>query len=116
MTIARHETNARMSQAVVFNGVAYFAGQVGSVPDDGVAQQTEQALEKVDRLLTLVHSDRTRLLCAHVWLADIGDFDEMNAAWEAWVPDGSAPARATVEARLAHDHWKVEIMVWAATQ
>ena len=37
----------------------------------------------------------------------------MNRAWDAWVTPGQAPARATVEARLANPDWKVEIVVTA---
>jgi enamine deaminase RidA (YjgF/YER057c/UK114 family) len=38
----------------------------------------------------------------------------MNTAWDEWVEEGQAPARATVEARLANPLWKVEIKVTAA--
>jgi enamine deaminase RidA (YjgF/YER057c/UK114 family) len=41
-------------------------------------------------------------------------FDEMNAVWDAWVPDGHAPARACGEAKLARDVLKVEIIITAA--
>ena len=115
MSIQRIETNARMSQVVVHNGVAYLSGQVGSDPDGDVKAQTAQTLEKIDRLLTLAGSDRSNVLGANIWLTDITTgFADMNEAWEAWVPEGAAPARATVQSRLASDQWKVEIMVWAA--
>lgn len=115
MSIQRFETNARMSQVVVHNGVAYLSGQVGSDPDGDVKAQTAQTLEKIDRLLALAGSDRSKLLGANIWLTDIASgFADMNEAWEAWVPEGTAPARATVQSRLASDQWKVEIMVWAA--
>lgn len=112
--IERHQTNQRMSQATVHRGVAYFSGQVGKEPDAGVAEQTTQALGKIDALLAAVGTDRHHLLGANIWLSDISTFDQMNEAWEAWIPAGAAPARATVESRLAHAHWKVEIMAWAA--
>jgi enamine deaminase RidA (YjgF/YER057c/UK114 family) len=114
MTIERHRTNQRMSQATVHNGVAYFTGQVGTDPEAGVGEQTKQVLGRIDELLELTGSDREHLLGANVWLADIATFDEMNEAWEAWVPEGKAPVRATVESKLAAPHWKVEIMAWAA--
>ena len=44
----------------------------------------------------------------------MADFAEMNAVWDAWVPEGCAPARACGEARLARDSLKVEIIVTAA--
>jgi enamine deaminase RidA (YjgF/YER057c/UK114 family) len=53
-------------------------------------------------------------LSARIWLADITTFDEMNAVWDAWVPTGHAPARATVEAKLAGAEHAVEIGIVAA--
>lgn len=105
-----------MSQATVYQGVAYLSGQVGADPDAGVRVQTEQALEKIENLLGAVGSDKRSLLGANIWLADISTFDEMNEAWESWVPEGHTPARATVESGLAQKWWKVEIMVWAASR
>ena len=55
-----------------------------------------------------------RVLRAEVFLADMADFDGMNKAWDEWVVEGATPARATVEAKLAHADWKVEIVVTAA--
>ena len=71
-------------------------------------------LKEIDALLAKAGSDKTRILRAQVYLADITDFDGMNRAWDAWVAPGAAPARATVEARLADPGWKVEIVVTAA--
>ena len=112
MTIERIQTSARMSKIVKHNGVAYICGQVGE--GDGVAAQTEECLRRVDALLTEAGSDRTRILQAVIWLADMADFAEMNAVWDAWVPEGHAPARACGEAKLARDVLKVEIIVTAA--
>ena len=61
--------------------------------------QTQQILAEIDRLLALAGSDKSRILQATIYLANIGSFAEMNAAWDAWVPAGNTPARATVEAR-----------------
>jgi len=38
----------------------------------------------------------------------------MNAAWDAWGPEGHAPARACVEARMAWPEILVEIVMVAA--
>jgi PhzF family phenazine biosynthesis protein len=103
-----------MSQAVVQGGRMITAGIVADDPVPSVAAQTAQVLAKIDRLLTGVGSSRSLLLKANVWLADIACFEEMNAVWDAWVVKGSAPARATVEARLAGPQYLVEIMVEAA--
>ena len=113
MTIKRHEVGPRLSQAVVHGNTVYIAGQV-SADAPSVKGQTEQILQKIDRLLAAVGSDKSKLLSATVWLANMGSYDEMNAAWDAWVPSGQAPARATVEARLAAPKYLVEIAVVAA--
>lgn len=111
--IKRVETGTRMSQAVVYNGIVYLAGQVGK-PGESVADQTREVLAQIDRLLAECGSDKTRILTAQVWMADMAEFAEMNAVWDAWVPAGHAPARATGESALATPDYKVEIIVVAA--
>jgi enamine deaminase RidA (YjgF/YER057c/UK114 family) len=115
MTIDRIEPGARMSQAVVHGGVAYLAGQVAQdARGASVAEQTRAILARIDALLAQAGSDKTKLLSASIWLADIATFGEMNSVWDGWVAPGHAPARATVEARLAAPDFLVEIMVVAA--
>lgn len=112
--ITRIESNARMSQAVVHNGIAYLAGQVGA-EGESVTAQTEAVLAKVDDLLAKAGTDKTKLLTAQIWVANIEtDFAEMNTVWDAWVAEGCAPARWTGEAKLATPGFKVEIIVTAA--
>ena len=111
--IKRIECGTRMSEAVIHNGVVYLAGQVGN-PGDSVADQTREVLAQVDRLLAEAGTDKTRILKAQIWLADITDFAEMNAVWDTWVPQGHCPARATGEAKLATPEYKVEVIVTAA--
>lgn len=113
MTITRYATGPRMSQAVAHGDTVYLAGQVGT-PGAPVAEQTREVLASIDRLLAEAGSDKTRILSATIWLADMADFAAMNAEWDAWVPAGHAPARATGEARLAAPGYKVEIIVVAA--
>lgn len=112
--IRRIEPGPRMSQAVVHGDKVYVAGQVADDPTVDVTGQTVQILASIDRLLAAAGSDKTRILSANIYLADIGTFAQMNAAWDAWVPAGHTPARATVEARLAAPQYKVEIQVLAA--
>jgi enamine deaminase RidA (YjgF/YER057c/UK114 family) len=111
--IKRIECGSRMSMAVVHNGIAYLAGQVGK-PGESVTEQTREVLAQVDRLLAEAGTDKTRILTAQIWLADMNDFAEMNAVWDAWVPQGNCPARATGEAKLATPDYKVEVIVTAA--
>jgi enamine deaminase RidA (YjgF/YER057c/UK114 family) len=116
MPIKRIQAGPRMSQAVVHGNTVYIAGQVADTPVPSVAEQTKQVLAKIDRLLKEAGSDRSRLLSANIWLADIGRFDEMNQVWDAWVTPGSPPARATVQSTLARPTHLVEIMVTAALE
>ncbi|MCC1492878.1 RidA family protein [Cognatishimia sp. F0-27] len=108
----RLETSRRMSKIVKHNGTIYLCGQVGA--GDSVADQTRDCLSRIDALLEQAGSDREHILQAVIWLRDMADFAEMNAVWDAWVPEGHAPARACGEARLARDVLKVEIIVTAA--
>jgi enamine deaminase RidA (YjgF/YER057c/UK114 family) len=115
MSITRLHAGPRMSQAVVHGQTVYLAGQVADqAKGKSVGEQTREILATVDRLLVEAGSDRTRILSATIYLADIGSFAEMNAEWDAWIPAGHAPARATVEAKLAAPAYTVEIACIAA--
>ena len=112
--IQRLHTGPRMSQAAIHGRTVYLAGQVADDPSQDVAGQTRQVLASIDRLLDEAGADKTRILCATIYLADIGTFAQMNSVWDEWVPQGHTPARATVEAKLAAPAYKVEIQVIAA--
>ena len=113
--IQRQHTGARMSKIVRHGGLVYLCGQTssGHAAADTTAQ-TQEVLSRIDALLNEAGTDRGQLLTATVYLRDIADFAAMNAVWEAWMPAGAAPARTTVEARLAAPELRVEITVVAA--
>jgi enamine deaminase RidA (YjgF/YER057c/UK114 family) len=102
-----------MSHAVVHAGVVYTSGHVDSAAPD-VATQTKNVLARIEAVLHQAGSDKSRILSASIWLSDISAFAEMNAVWEGWIAPGAAPARATVESKLAAPEYKVEIAVIAA--
>lgn len=110
--IERIETGPRMSKIVKHNGVAYLCGQVGD--GTSVADQTRDCLSRIDTLLEKAGSSRKNILQAIVWLSDMSDFADMNSVWDAWVPEGHAPARACGESKLARTELKVEIIITAA--
>jgi len=115
MTIKRIQPGPRMSAGVVHNGVVYLSGQVAkNKAGASVAEQTKDILAIIDGLLAEAGTDKSKLITTNIWLADIGSFAEMNAAWDAWVAPGNPPARATVESKLASPQYTVEIMVSAA--
>ena len=114
MSLERIAPGPLMSQAVIHGNTIYLSGLVASDLDADVKGQTTQILARIDEVLAQAGSDKTKLLKANIWLTDIGTWSEMNEVWTEWVVPGSTPARATVEAKLAHPKIKVEIMVEAA--
>lgn len=111
--IKRIQPGARMSEAVIHGNTVYLAGQLGE-PGQDVTAQTATALAEIEALLAEAGSDKSKILMAHIWLADINDFADMNKAWDAWVDQANPPARATCEAKLFAPEYKVEIVVTAA--
>jgi enamine deaminase RidA (YjgF/YER057c/UK114 family) len=114
MQIQRFETKQRMSRAVVHNHCVYLCGQVAKDASADIKDQTLTTLEKIDALLASVGTDKTRLLSVTIYVKTMDDFQAMNAIWDAWVPEGLAPARACVEASMARPELLVEISVIAA--
>jgi len=113
--IRRIETGPRLSKVVIHNGTVYIAGLTAVNRDGDAKAQTEDILGQLNKHLEMAGTDRTKLLSAQIWIADMArDFDLMNAAWEAWIPAGAAPARATCQAMLASPAIRVEIVVTAA--
>lgn len=114
MSIQRLHTAQRMSKIVIHNHTVYLCGQVAEDRSADIGEQTRTMLDKVDALLEEAGSDRSKLLSATVYLNTMEDFAAMNAVWDAWVPEGHAPARACVQAAMASPELKVEISVIAA--
>ena len=111
--ITRIDPGARMSEAVIHGDTVYLAGQVGE-PGEDVIAQTKTVLAEIDALLARAGTDKSKILMATIWLADINDFGAMNSVWDQWIDPANPPARATSEGRLATPDYKVEIIVVAA--
>jgi enamine deaminase RidA (YjgF/YER057c/UK114 family) len=114
MSIQRINPGPRMSQAVVHGDTIYIAGQIAGDTTADAAGQTKQILAKIESLLREAGSDKSKLLSANIWLADVASYDAMNKVWDAWVTPGSPPARATVGSPLAGPQFLVEIAAIAA--
>jgi enamine deaminase RidA (YjgF/YER057c/UK114 family) len=112
--VQRIDVGARLSEMAVHNGVCYLAGQVAGDATQDISGQTRQVLAAIDALLARVGSDKSKLLMCQIFITDLADFPAMNAVWEAWLPAGCAPPRATVKAALAKPEWRVEMVVTAA--
>jgi enamine deaminase RidA (YjgF/YER057c/UK114 family) len=114
MIIQRFENGARFCRVLSHNGTVYLAGMTADDLSGDVVRQTRDTLAKIDHYLGMAASDKSKLLTATIWLRDIADFDLMNGVWDAWIDPSAMPVRATVEARMAGDGYRVEIMVTAA--
>jgi enamine deaminase RidA (YjgF/YER057c/UK114 family) len=113
-SIQRFDVGVRMSEMAVHGERIFLAGQVAGDATQDIGGQTRQVLAAIDALLARAGSDKSRIVMAQIYLADIADFSGMNAVWDGWVVPGHTPPRATVQAKLAKPEWKVEIVVMAA--
>jgi enamine deaminase RidA (YjgF/YER057c/UK114 family) len=114
LPIQRVHPGPRMSEMVIHNETVYLSGQIADDGSTDVESQTRDVLRQIDALLAEAGTDKSKLLTATIYLAEIGTFAAMNKAWDAWVDPANAPARATVEAQLAAPEYLVEIQVVAA--
>lgn len=81
--LQRFDTGPRMSEMTVHGGVCYLAGQIADDTSEDITGQTRQVLAEIDKLLAMAASDKTKILRAEIFLADIADFDGMNKAWDS---------------------------------
>ncbi len=112
--VQRFDVGARLSEMAVHNGVCYLAGQVPADASQDMQGQVQQVLAAIDALLARAGTDKRKILMCQIYIKDLADFPALNAVWEAWVPAGHAPPRATVQAHLAKPEWRVEMVVTAA--
>ncbi len=112
--IQRFHVGPRLSEMAVHHGVVYLAGQVPNDLTADIAAQTRDVLASIDRLLAEAGTDKTRLLQVQIFIRDMAYFPAMNEIWDAWVPAGHTPPRATVEAKMANPSCLVEIVCKAA--
>ena len=113
-SIKRHHPSGSLSRLVEFGNLVFVAGTTADNRSGSCKAQTEEVLKKIDRLLAEGGSDKSKILWANVWVTDMREKDQMDAAWQAWVDPNNKPARATVESRLGTPDTRVEIMMIAA--
>ncbi|EFL89276.1 RidA family protein [Ahrensia sp. R2A130] len=111
--IERIHTGERSSKIVKHNGTVYLTGQVGGTEGD-ITVQTHEVFSRVEALLKEAGSSKEQMLQVEIWLADMADFAAMNLVWNAWVPEGHAPARACGQVPMARAALKIEVIVTAA--
>jgi len=106
------------SQAVVAGGFVFASGQIpldpatGEFVEGGLAEQTEQVLRNLSKVLEAAGTSLSRVVKTTVYLADMNDFAAMNEVYGRYFSE-EPPARSTVQAaRLPRDA-RVEIDVIA---
>ncbi|MGB5948333.1 MAG: RidA family protein [Parvibaculum sp.] len=114
MTIRRIGIGKRLSEAVVHGDRVYLAGQVAEDASQPIRGQAEQILGQIDALLAEAGTDKSKLLFAQIWLADMNDFAAFNEVWDTWIDPANPPARACVQSPLVKPEWKAEVQVTAA--
>lgn len=115
MSITRLGVGPRLSRAVVHGDMVHLTGCIAErTKGRPVAEQMREILATIDHALAEAGSDKTRILSAQIHLARIEAYAEMNAEWDAWVPEGHTPARATFESRLPLSGTAVMVVCTAA--
>lgn len=112
-TITRVGTTQRWSDVVIHNGTLYVV-EVPVSEEADIHQQTREVLTSLQRLLEANGSGVDKILMANIYLKDIADIAAFNEQWDTWIPTGTAPVRACVQTRLAHEGYKIEIQLTAA--
>ncbi len=114
MKIHRINPTRRWSEVTVFNGIANFV----EVPEDESATtieaQVKAVLSQAEAMLALVGSDKSRILTVTIYITDFANVDRLNAVWDEWFDEGTAPSRACVKVELADPDWLVEMAFTAA--
>jgi 2-iminobutanoate/2-iminopropanoate deaminase len=106
------------SQAIRANGMVYASGQIpldpatGQLVEGDIGRQTERVLNNLKAVLEAAGSSLENVVRTTVYLSDLGDFAEMNAAYGSFFTE-APPARSTVQvSRLPRDA-RIEVDVIA---
>ena len=91
MSIQRLQVATRYSEAAIYQGVVYLAGQVPNDSSLDIQGQTAEVLAMIDTLLAQAGSDKNHLLMVTIYLADMADYAAMNVVWDAWLNQRSLP-------------------------
>lgn len=113
MRVERIGTTQRWSDAVIHNHTVYLV-EVPVTLSANISDQSKELLGLVEENLKKYASNKGRILSCTIYLKDIRHLELFNAIWDEWLPDGAAPVRACIEAKLANPDYLVEIQLMAA--
>jgi 2-iminobutanoate/2-iminopropanoate deaminase len=90
------------NQAVKSGHLLYTSGQIpvdpatGQLAEGGIREQTIQVLENLKAVVEAAGSTLEDAIKATVFLADMGDFPEVNRIYGEYFIEENAPARSTI--------------------
>lgn len=114
MKVHRINPAKRWSDITVFNGIAHFVEVPDSDLSADITGQTQQVLSQAEAMLAKVGADKTRVLSVTIYITDFANLPALNAVWDNWFEEGTAPSRACVKAELADPEYLVEMAFVAA--
>ena len=115
----RKALNRPYSDAVRVGNVLYLSGAIGTLPGTndlapgGVEAETRQTLENIKQAVEANGSSMNRVVKCTVMLADISEWDKMNAVYRTYFPD-NRPARSSLGVSGLVQNARVEIECMAA--
>jgi len=91
----------------------YLSGQLGFAPGQGlvpggIGPETRQAMTNIKTLLESVGSGMDRVVKCTVYLADVAEFQAMNAEYRTFFPS-EPPARTTVAVSGLVSNARIEV-------
>jgi 2-iminobutanoate/2-iminopropanoate deaminase len=103
-----------LSNAVKVGNLVFVSGSTPIAPDGSIAKgdfaaQMRCVLENIKVILAEAGSSLERVVKVNVILVRISDFRTMNEIYRTYFREGNYPARTTIEARLAHPDFLLEI-------
>jgi len=107
------------SQAISVGSFVYTSGQLpidpatGVFPEGGIKEQTRQSLLNVKAILEEAGLSLSNVVKTTVFLADMGDFADMNSVYAEFFTE-PYPARSAVAVKTLPKNAMVEIEVVAA--
>lgn len=110
--IKRYEENHLMSQIICYQKCFETAGQIAKNPKADIQAQTRQALDSIDFLLEKIGVEKSNLTRIQMWMADISQFDLMNAIYQKWLEGYPKPVRACVQSGLIAGGYLIEIQAF----
>lgn len=100
------------SRAVTHGDLVFTVAVAPDPVSPSMCEQSVKALARIDESLALCGTDKSKILSAIVYIADIRRKAEMNRAWDEWVDTRNPPMRACIGVELEPPHI-VEIVVTA---